>query len=187
VWYRLGVNELAQCALAPERKDLQGQEKSGMGVIAANPDQSKHLETATLKLHGLSIDMVHLRNEKYTEESRIPMIEVGTPAEDAERRDFTINSLFYNVNSQKVEDFTGKGLEDLKNGIIRTPLDPRITFLDGELQILHQHRPVDNSAAMLLRSAVRGRTFLSCIRRASVQIHCECCEVCALLQDTPSH
>lgn len=104
-----------------------------MGVIQANPDQSKHLETATLRLHGLPIDLVHLRSEKYTEESRIPTIEVGTPEEDARRRDFTINSLFYNINLQKVEDLTGTGLEDLRNGIIRTPLDPQITFSDGVL------------------------------------------------------
>lgn len=102
-----------------------------MGVIPANPDQSKHLETATLRLHGLSIDMVHLRSETYTEHSRIPTIDVGTPTEDAERRDFTINTLFYNLNTGEVEDFTGKGLKDMKDGIIRTPLEPKVTFMDG--------------------------------------------------------
>jgi tRNA nucleotidyltransferase (CCA-adding enzyme) len=112
---------------------MQGLPKSGMGVIMANPEQSKHLETATLRLLGLPIDLVHLRSEKYTEESRIPTIEVGTPEEDALRRDFTINSLFYNLNQQKVEDLTGRGLDDLKNGIIRTPLDPQITLMDGVL------------------------------------------------------
>lgn len=104
-----------------------------MGVILANPDQSKHLETATLRLNALPIDLVHLRSESYTEESRIPTIQVGTPEEDASRRDFTINSLFYNINLQKVEDFTGKGIDDLKKGIIRTPLDPQVTFMDGVL------------------------------------------------------
>lgn len=102
-----------------------------MGVIPANPDQSKHLETATLRLHGLSIDMVHLRNETYTEHSRIPTIAVGTPKQDAERRDFTINTLFYNLNTGEVEDYTGRGLQDIKDGIIRTPLEPKVTFMDG--------------------------------------------------------
>ena len=55
---------------------VQGLQKSGMGVILANPDQSKHLETATLRLHGLPIDLVHLRSESYTEDSRIPSIQV---------------------------------------------------------------------------------------------------------------
>lgn len=104
----------------------------------ANPEQSKHLETAALRLHGPPIDLVHLRSETYTAESRIPTIQVGTPEQDASRRDFTINSLFYNVNQQKVEDLTGKGLDDLKNGIIRTPLDPHITLMDGM-----SHAPVN--------------------------------------------
>ncbi len=47
-------------------------------------------------------------------------------------RDFTINSLFYNLNEQKVEDLTGKGKDDLRAGIMRTPLPPTETFLDGE-------------------------------------------------------
>lgn len=56
--------------------------------------------------------------------------------EDAFRRDITINSLFYNIHTQQVEDFTGKGLADLQGGIIRTPLAPRETFLDDPLRIL---------------------------------------------------
>ena len=53
----------------------------------------------------MDLDFVNLRKEIYTD-SRIPEIEFGTPLEDAERRDLTINSLFYNINEQKVEDFT---------------------------------------------------------------------------------
>lgn len=58
-------------------------------------------------------------------------MQFGTPEQDALRRDFTINSLFYNINKGIVEDFTGKGIDDLKEGIIRTPLPPKETFLDG--------------------------------------------------------
>ena len=100
-------------------------------TIAARPEQSKHLETATMPLHGLSLDLVNLRSETYTQASRIPRVEIGTPQQDAERRDFTINALFYNLHSREVEDFTGRGLDDLRDGIVRTPLDPRVTFLDG--------------------------------------------------------
>jgi tRNA nucleotidyltransferase (CCA-adding enzyme) len=46
--------------------------------------------------------------------------------------DFTINSLFYNLNEGVVEDYTGKGLDDLGQGMLRTPLPPLQTFLDGE-------------------------------------------------------
>lgn len=59
-------------------------------------------------------------------------MEFGTPEQDALRRDLTINSLFYNINSGIVEDFTGKGKTDLQKGLIRTPLPSMETFLDGE-------------------------------------------------------
>lgn len=118
----------------------QGQPATSVGVIAANPDQSKHLETATLKVHGMMLDLVNLRSEKYSEASRIPVITVGTPLDDAERRDFTINSLFYNLNTRAVEDMTGRGLQDLRDGIIRTPLEPETTFLDDPLRVLRAVR-----------------------------------------------
>ena len=58
-------------------------------------------------------------------------LQFGTPEEDALRRDFTINSLFYNLNTGAIEDYSRKGLDDLREGIIRTPLPPKETFLDG--------------------------------------------------------
>ena len=112
----------------------------GFGVIKANPDKSKHLETATINIDGDWIDFVNLRKEDYTEDNRFPTIENGTPEEDAYRRDLTINSLFYNINDGKVEDFTKKGQEDLKNGLIRTPIEPLVTFLDDPLRILRTFR-----------------------------------------------
>jgi tRNA nucleotidyltransferase (CCA-adding enzyme) len=117
-----------------------GESTSKIGVILANPDQSKHLETATMSLMGCDIDFVNLRTEKYQDDSRIPEMAFGTATEDAERRDFTINALFYNVNDACVEDFTGQGCADLDAGIIRTPLDPSITFLDDPLRVLRAVR-----------------------------------------------
>lgn len=49
---------------------------------------------------------MNLRCERYTEDSRVPIIEIGTPEEDAYRRDLTINSMFYNINKSEIEDFT---------------------------------------------------------------------------------
>ena len=118
----------------------KGEETRGVGVIQSNPDQSKHLETATMRVHGAWLDLVNLRSESYSEGSRIPEARFGTAAEDAERRDLTINALFYNINEDKVEDFTGKGLSDLTEGVIRTPLPPRTTFLDDPLRILRAVR-----------------------------------------------
>ena len=92
-----------------------GTEKaSGFGVTKFNPDKSKHLETACVKIRDVWIDVVNLRGETYAENSRIPTMTFGTPQEDAERRDLTINALFYNINEGTVEDFTGKGIEDLQ-------------------------------------------------------------------------
>lgn len=51
--------------------------------------------------------------------------------QDALRRDFTVNAMFYNLNERCVEDLTGKGLSDLRAGVIRTPLPPSETFMDG--------------------------------------------------------
>ncbi len=118
----------------------EGYETHRLAVITANPDQSKHIETAVVKVLGFDIDFVNLRSETYSEESRIPSIQFGSPAEDAERRDFTVNALFYNLDTSVVEDFTGKGLPDLSACIIRTPMDPLITFRDDPLRVLRAIR-----------------------------------------------
>lgn len=68
---------------------------------------SKHLETAVIKIQDQFIDLVNLRSEDYGEESRVPEIKIGTPEQDAYRRDLTINSLFFNINKGIIEDFTG--------------------------------------------------------------------------------
>ncbi len=110
---------------------------SSCGVIQSNPDRSKHLETATLAIHGQLIDFVNLRAETYANDSRIPdSIAFGSPLEDALRRDITINSMFWNIHTESVEDFTGKGLDDLHKGVVRTPLAPRETLLDDPLRLL---------------------------------------------------
>lgn len=106
-----------------------------VGKIKANPDKSKHLETAVMKINGISIDFLSLRKEEYGD-SRIPKILSCTAEEDAFRRDLTINSLFYNLLTEKIEDFTNMGLSDLKNGIIRTPLQPEQTLKDDPLRLL---------------------------------------------------
>lgn len=103
--------------------------------IPANPEKSKHLETATTKIFGFDVDLVNLRKETYSENSRNPQMEFGTAEEDALRRDATINALFYNLHSDQIEDFTG-GLKDLKAKQLRTPLDPKETFMDDPLRVL---------------------------------------------------
>ncbi|KAJ1424920.1 Poly A polymerase, head domain [Sesbania bispinosa] len=118
-----------------------GEDAQGVCVIESNPDQSKHLETARMRLFDIWIDFVNLRSEEYTENSRIPSKQrFGTAEEDAYRRDLTINSLFYNINTDSVEDFTKRGISDLKSGKIVTPLPPKATFLDDPLRVLRAIR-----------------------------------------------
>ncbi|KAJ5257006.1 hypothetical protein N7478_013110 [Penicillium angulare] len=104
--------------------------------IEANPEKSKHLETVTTKIFGLDIDLVNLRKETYSDDSRNPQMEFGTAEEDALRRDATINALFYNLNESKLEDLTQRGLDDMEKRVIRTPMEPYQTFKDDPLRVL---------------------------------------------------
>jgi tRNA nucleotidyltransferase/poly(A) polymerase len=121
---------------------LKGMREHTVGVIEARPEQSKHLETATTHIYGQAIDFVNLRCEEYADQdSRIPTsMRLGTPLEDAMRRDLTINSLFYNLNTRTVEDFSGRGMQDLQLGLVETPLPPRSTLLDDPLRVLRAVR-----------------------------------------------
>ena len=78
--------------------------------VMENPAQSEHLETATMMIFGLEIDLVKLRKETYNEKNRIPELSPGTPLDDALRRDLTMNALFYELKGNKIEDLTGKGI-----------------------------------------------------------------------------
>ncbi|CAD6591550.1 MAG: CCA tRNA nucleotidyltransferase, mitochondrial [Alectoria sarmentosa] len=125
----------------PEARDKYENDILGrLAKIEANPEKSKHLETATLKVLGFDIDLVNLRKETYTDVSRNPSVEFGTPEEDALRRDSTINALFYNLQTSEVEDFTGRGFQDLQRKVIKTPLAPLQTFKDDPLRVLRSIR-----------------------------------------------
>jgi poly(A) polymerase len=97
--------------------------------------------TAKIQLpSGLEVEFVQTRNEEYVRGNRKPSTSFGTIQEDVERRDFTINTLLFDLTSGKVLDLTNKGLTDLENGIIRTPLDPDITFQDDALRMMRAVR-----------------------------------------------
>ncbi|KAI7971404.1 hypothetical protein EIK77_003460 [Talaromyces pinophilus] len=112
----------------------------GFYEIDRNPKKGKHLQTTSAKIFGLDIDFVNLRTEEdlQTETSSKQMgREFGSLAEeDAYRRDATVNAIFYNLDSQRVEDHTQRGLGDLEARVLRTPLDARVTFTDDPLRIL---------------------------------------------------
>ena len=120
--------QAVETGINPKIKDIH--------KIAANPEKSKHLETITTQMFGLDVDFVNLRKEVYDEQSRNPQMEFGTAEEDALRRDATVNALFYNLDTQTVEDFTERGLDDMKAKILRTPLPAYQTFKDDPLRVL---------------------------------------------------
>lgn len=106
-----------------------------ISVIKVNPEKSKHIETAQLTVMGFPLEFCHLRHDAYCDVTRVPTVRPGSPLEDALRRDFTVNALFYNLHTQLVEDYTS-GLEDIRKSLLRCPLDPRVTFLDDPLRML---------------------------------------------------
>ena len=118
----------------PQARQVMGKDYT----VPVNPEKSKHLETVAVELFGNKIDFVNLRSETYGD-TRVPTMEMGTPETDAQRRDLTINSLFYNIETGKVEDYVG-GLEDMNNKVLRTPMDPVQTFKDDPLRMLRAVR-----------------------------------------------
>lgn len=123
---------------------------SGIEVARAVARQIKgsHLSvfrnfgTAQVKARGMELEFVGARRESYQRDSRKPIVEDGTLDDDLARRDFTINAMAACVNASRFGEVIDRynGLEDLEAKLIRTPLDPDITFSDDPLRMMRAIR-----------------------------------------------
>ena len=138
------------CFLGRQSKDIDiVVEGSGIELaeavgakVRSNVSVFKNYGTAMLRFKGIEVEFVGARKESYNRDSRNPVVEDGTLQEDQMRRDFTINAMAFSLQKEDygalVDPFGG--IRDLAAGIIRTPLDPDVTFSDDPLRMVRAIR-----------------------------------------------
>ena len=152
---RLGVKEIPEVDLVTVGSGVRLAQKLSKKLEGCSLAVFKQFGTAQIKIpensvsgespvpqSELILEFVGARKESYRRDSRKPIVEDGTLEDDQRRRDFTINALYWSLNK---EDFgvlldPFGGIRDLKKRLIRTPVDPRVTFDDDPLRMLRAIR-----------------------------------------------
>jgi poly(A) polymerase len=116
--------------------------------------------TAMLRSGNMDIEFVGARKESYATDSRNPVVEDGTLEDDQNRRDFTINALAIKLNDNGYGDVIDpfNGISDLERKIIRTPLDPDITYSDDPLRMMRAIRFASQLDFMIERTSLESIT-----------------------------
>ena len=139
----------------------------------------KNFGTASFKVNNIELEFVGARRESYSRDSRKPVVEDGTLEDDQRRRDFTVNALAVCLNKERYGELLDPfgGIRDLNDGILRTPLDPDVTFSDDPLRMMRAVRfasqlgfRIDDTTFEAIRRNA-GRLEIVSAERISVELN----------------
>ena len=137
------IHEIACIDIVIEGSGIELAEKIAEKVKASKVSVFKNFGTAMIKLDdGFEIEFVGARKESYNRDSRKPTVEDGTIEDDQKRRDFRMNALAISLSKATFGDLVDPfgGVEDLKNKLIKTPLEAGITYSDDPLRMMRAIR-----------------------------------------------